>query len=190
MCPRLKIRELYFEPNPSTIGHWREKYGFYERGIDRRLVFVAESPSDSRDRSDAADFDVLGRRGWSCWDYTKKDDKFRRAREQHGFQHCLITNAVKCGVPRPSTHANLTEAGASCARTFQQPRLVDGHMSKISNWLYGGIPPSGVQGGPIAAPVDDLWGKFMPFSHHRVSAGTSHALPSWAALRGLSPKPG
>ena len=45
-CPRLGIRELFFEPNPYTLHVWQESHHFYEKGLDRRLVFLAERPVD------------------------------------------------------------------------------------------------------------------------------------------------
>ncbi len=111
-CPRLEVRELFFEPNPFTIEAWRRNHGFYVQGIDRRVVFVCESPSDRRDRNDAADFEIAGQRGWVCWNYTAQDRRFREARVRHGFQDCLVTNAVKCGRPTPSTPAELTDEEA------------------------------------------------------------------------------
>ena len=122
-CPRLEVRELFFEPNHHTLSHWR-KHGtgpFYTNGIDRRLVFVAESPSNRRPRSDAADFNVGGQRGWRCWDYTRQDANFREARERHGFQDCLITNAVKCGPLR--LPAKLTDKEASSCSQFLRAEL-------------------------------------------------------------------
>ena len=125
-CPRLAIRELYFEPNPGTRSHWFERYGFYGAGIDRRVMFVAESPSDRRHRADAADFEVNGLKGWRCWDYTAQDERFRAARQRYGFEHCLITNAVKCGLPRPSTPANLTGSEAGQATAAEGPTRPQG----------------------------------------------------------------
>lgn len=117
-CPRLRIRELYFEPNPGTMGIWRDRYGFYETGIDCRVAFVCESPSDRRARGDQPDFRAGTASGWVCWNYTSQDRRFREARVRHGFQHSLITNPVKCGLPRPSTPAKLTEEETEACSSF------------------------------------------------------------------------
>src|SRR5688572_25088462 len=74
-CRRLGVRELYFEPNPGTLQQWQERHGFYRPGLDRRVVFVAENPSDRR--SDPPDFLIGDMSGWRCWDYTSQDRRFR-----------------------------------------------------------------------------------------------------------------
>jgi len=115
-CQRLTIRELFFEPNPHTVETWQSEHRFFEKGIDRRVVFICESPSDRRDRAEGEHFEVAGQKGWICWNLTGQDRRFHRARVHHGFQHCLITNAVKCGLPKPSTPSNLTkEESENCA---------------------------------------------------------------------------
>lgn len=115
-CERLTVRELFFEPNPYTLETWRREHGFYEAGIDTRVVFVCESPSDRRSRDDDPEFEVKGQKGWTCWNYTAQDKRFREARVRHGFQHCFVTNAVKCGKPKPSTPAKLTpKEAADCS---------------------------------------------------------------------------
>lgn len=114
-CPRLEIRHLFHEPNVHTLPVWNEEHGFYQDGLDRRVIFVCESPSDRRDRTDPPHFTVDGHPGWICWNLTWQDRRFREARARHGFQNCLITNAVKCGLVRPSTPAKLThEEISSC----------------------------------------------------------------------------
>lgn len=122
-CPRLTIRELFFEPNPFTIEKWQREHGCYRQGLDRRVVFICESPSDRRHRDDPADFKVRGVKGWQCWNTTPQDARFRSARERYGFQDCLVTNAVKCGVPRPSTPANLTDEEANRCAGFLADEL-------------------------------------------------------------------
>lgn len=117
-CPRLGIRELFFEPNPGTLGLWRSQHGFYRDGIDRRIVFVCESPSDRQPPGSPGAFTVEGRHGLVCWNYTYQDDRFREVRAKYGFQHCYITNVVKCGVKKPSTPANLTEAEGQACSSF------------------------------------------------------------------------
>jgi len=120
-CPRLTIRELYFEPNRGTLQAWRDAHGFYSRGIDTRLMFVCESPSDRRDRAEPPHFDVDGQPGWICWNLTWQDARFREMRIKHGLENCLITNAVKCGLERPSTPLNLTETEiTNCADFLRQ----------------------------------------------------------------------
>lgn len=115
-CQRLKIRELYFEPNDGTLERWRKDHGFYLDGIDRRLMFICESPSDRQHRTVPPHFEVNGQPGWTCWNLTSQDARFREMRMKYGLQNCVITNAVKCGLQRPSTPANLTDVEiASCA---------------------------------------------------------------------------
>ena len=108
-CPRLAVRELFFEPNPRTLSVWQAKNGFYASGIDRRVVFVCESPSEVR-RYTPPEFVVGGVEGYRCWSgHNPKAVPFLEVRERFGLQNCLVTNAVKCGVPRPSTPSRLTE---------------------------------------------------------------------------------
>ena len=115
-CPRLKIRELFFEPNPGTLGKWQEQRQFYREGIDQRLMFVCESPSQRKDPGSDPDFAVNGQPGWICWNVTSQDARFREMRIRYGLQNCVITNSVKCGLLRPSTPANLTDVEVgSCA---------------------------------------------------------------------------
>jgi hypothetical protein len=117
-CSRLGVRSLFFEPNPQTIEVWRSQRGFYREGIDRRVVFVCESPSDRQPTGSPGAFSVEQVEGLVCWNYTAQDGKFRDIRVKHGFQHCYITNVVKCGKPRPSTPADLTEEEARACAQF------------------------------------------------------------------------
>ena len=46
-CRALRVRSFYFEPNPVTVGDWRagtDEFKAYAGPIDRRVVFVCESP--------------------------------------------------------------------------------------------------------------------------------------------------
>lgn len=120
-CPRLGVREVFFEPNPGTLGRWQSEHQFYAAGIDPRVVFVCESPSDRRARDEPAHFTIEEQRGWICWNLTSQDARFRKMRVKYGFENCLITNAVKCGLMRPSTPANLTrEEVGNCAIFLRQ----------------------------------------------------------------------
>src|SRR5712692_7315168 len=83
-CPSLTSRGYYFEPNPVTIDQWRAD-GLYNATIDRRVVFVSESPGKTRSSEDA-------KVTFRCWTNTWQDDQFRRAREKHGFLSCYLTN--------------------------------------------------------------------------------------------------
>lgn len=117
-CSRLEIRHLFHEPNEHTLPTWQREHAFYREGIDRRVVFVCESPSDRRDRTEKPHFVVDGQPGWICWNLTWQDKRFREARVRYGFENCLITNAVKCGLVRPSTPAKLTDEEISACAGF------------------------------------------------------------------------
>lgn len=115
-CTRLGVRELFFEPNPGTIAGWKQDRRLFCRGLDRRVVFIAERPSDRRPRDSAADFFAGPQRGWRCWDFTSQDERFREGRARYGFQHCLVTNVVKCGLlGKNASLRPLPEEAASCS---------------------------------------------------------------------------
>lgn len=96
-CSRLSVRARWFEPNPGTLRSWRVD-GKYLRGVDRRVVFVCESPTK---RTLGLTFDVPGVRtqGARCWggDNAFVTDDFWLVRERYGLGSTWITNVVKCG---------------------------------------------------------------------------------------------
>ncbi len=97
-CPSLKSRRYYFEPNPVSAAEWRALH-LYSGPIDRRVVFVCESPGPqfaSEDQADPA----------RCWAKTGRDRRFKIARERYGFISCYLTNTVKCGVRSGSRHCD------------------------------------------------------------------------------------
>lgn len=116
-CSHLQVRGNFFEPNPRTLTHWQgchqDKFGegFYKRGVDRRIMFVCESPSAvtpsswgtkmnecDEERWSDGDFSVAGVTGFRPWDqYTRHAALFRTFREDEGLGSCWITNVVKCG---------------------------------------------------------------------------------------------
>jgi len=103
-CSSLTSRSYYFEPNPFTAEEWQES-GVYFGKIDERVVFVCESPGPQfRSVNDA--------RPSRCWAKSRQDERFRQARESHGFTNCYITNVVKCGVRAGGRHTD--DELASC----------------------------------------------------------------------------
>jgi hypothetical protein len=52
LCSDLRFRSQYLEPNPGTIEHWREEHHFYKPDIDRRVLFLCESPKNQLPRND------------------------------------------------------------------------------------------------------------------------------------------
>jgi hypothetical protein len=90
-CPPLTSRRYYFEPNPATAAEWQAS-GLYLDDIDRRVVFVCESPGPQF----ASINDSTPSR---CWSKTGQDRRFHEAREKYGFAGCYITNSVKCRPP-------------------------------------------------------------------------------------------
>ena len=92
-CPNLNSRSYYFEPNPDTAARWADE-GRFTKGIDRRVMFVCESPGPQ-----GIDAGVNTQR---CWALTTQDARFKDVREKYGLQDCYITNIVKCGV-RPNS---------------------------------------------------------------------------------------
>jgi hypothetical protein len=117
-CARLDVREYFFEPNPATMDRWVQRNGLYRDGLDRRVVFVCESPSQVN-KAGSPDFHVEGIDGYTCWaGYNPRTAPFLEVRKQFGLENCMITNAVKCGVPRPSTPSRLTESECGACAPF------------------------------------------------------------------------
>lgn len=98
-CPSLTVRSRFHEPNVCTLATWQSTDRFYLEGIDRRVVFVCESPSKTPGPP-SPDFLVEGVGGYRCWSgyNARNTDRFTDLRRLHGFENCFITNAVKCGV--------------------------------------------------------------------------------------------
>lgn len=96
-CPELTTRALYFEPNPSTAAEWAER-SLFLRPIDRRVMFVCESPSNWTDRGESLE-------PVACWaDDGHRSRRFQSVRERFGFADCFLTNSVKCGPRRGGCH--------------------------------------------------------------------------------------
>lgn len=97
-CPRLVVRTYWFEPNPGTIDQWQREARF-SPSIDRRVVFVCESPTTHA--AGPPDFDVPAAKtsGWRCWGgyNASVTDDFWTMRTRFNLQNCWITNVVKCG---------------------------------------------------------------------------------------------
>lgn len=98
-CPDLFIRGYYFEPNPRTIGDWQRE-GRYLGEIDRRVMFVCESPGPSGKNGESG---VPER----CWVQTPRDRRFDEVRRRYGFENSYVTNTVKCGPRKGSRHSGL-----------------------------------------------------------------------------------
>ena len=95
-CPKLKTRQYYFEPNSFTISDWKRK-DLFQKTIDRRVVFVCESPGPSAPRT-------RSERVEPCFYSSPRDERFEKARREYGLENCYITNTVKCGVRSGSKH--------------------------------------------------------------------------------------
>ncbi|MFC1678655.1 uracil-DNA glycosylase family protein [Elusimicrobiota bacterium] len=96
----LRIRALYFEPNPSTATNWREgvsDFRVYSCPIDRRVAFVCESPGGQ-----VRDYDRVEPR--RCWAVTAQNREFYAMRQKYRFESCYVTNSVKCGVQAGRWH--------------------------------------------------------------------------------------
>lgn len=97
-CPQLQVRSFYFEPNPETIEAWQQD-GCYQGALDRRVVFVCESPGPSG--SGYTSIDVR-----RCFKESGRDKRFKRLRQDMGLDQCYITNTVKCGVRQGRVHTD------------------------------------------------------------------------------------
>jgi len=105
-CKELTKRPYFFEPNPETAVAWKD-LGMFTGDIDTRVVFVCESPG-SLSKSVRS---LATRR---CWANTaRRVTRFHDVRSKYGFQNCLITNAVKCGVRKGSKHSD--EEASNCS---------------------------------------------------------------------------
>jgi uracil-DNA glycosylase family 4 len=120
-CPSLRIRALYFEPNPTTIGDWRAGvHGVkaYPSTIDRRVMFVCESPGGQ-----IKDYERITppRR---CWSETSQAKRFYKMRKEYGFENCYLTNSVKCGLRRGGRHTD-TEINLCSRFLMRELKLVN-----------------------------------------------------------------
>lgn len=96
-CRKLTCRGYYFEPNSETISMWR-KEGLYTKEIDRRAIFVCESPGPSQKLSRNS---IMVAR---CWSESPRDKRFLEVRKKYELTNCYITNVVKCGVRNGNRH--------------------------------------------------------------------------------------
>jgi hypothetical protein len=127
-CEGLSCRGFYFEPNRKTIQKWQEE-GLYKKGIDRRVIFVCESPGPGS-YIDPEDIDV--KRCWSEENANPRSKgrlkRFRKLRESYGFENCYITNVVKCGPRNGSYHSQeeIKECSKFLAKELEiiQPRII------------------------------------------------------------------
>lgn len=96
-CNRLTVRARWFEPNPGTIKFWQDDDRFVH-GVDRRVVFVCESPTKKTLGKPFNVPDVVTQ-GARCWggDNAFVTDDFWQVREKYGLGSTWITNVVKCG---------------------------------------------------------------------------------------------
>lgn len=97
-CPNLSSRGYYYEPNYETISKWKQE-GLYKGFLDRRVIFVCESPGPQFTNEATS----ISR----CWARTKQDKRFLKARTEYGLHDCYITNSVKCGVRKRSRHTEI-----------------------------------------------------------------------------------
>jgi hypothetical protein len=109
-CSRLPVRTYFFEPNPGTVAAWQSETRF-SPSVDRRVVFVCESPT--KHAKGDPDFIVPGTgvSGWRCWGgyNASVTDGFWKAREAYGLGNCWITNVVKCGAGPGMGKPNIAE---------------------------------------------------------------------------------
>lgn len=138
-CGRLTIRGHYHEPNASTIEQWRAE-GLYTNGIDRRVIFVCESPSDAA-RGRPPEFFVQGVGSYRTWaGLNHRTKPFFDMRRRLGFEHCMITNTVKCGCPSGVRDKPNTVEIGNCAPFLRreieliQPAVVACLGKKAMEW--------------------------------------------------------
>ncbi len=97
-CRSLTVRPYFFEPNPETAKEWHAQ-GIFLGELDRRVMFVCESPGPSGNRAKPG---MVMR----CWAESPRDRRFQKVREKYGLQDCYITNTVKCGVRQGTRHTD------------------------------------------------------------------------------------
>lgn len=114
-CPELESRAFYFEPNAATAAAWSEA-GYFRDALDRRVVFVCESPGPSVADRTSTDAEI-------CWRQTTRDARFQRIRDEYGLASCMITNTVKCGVRGGSRHLE-EEIGACSGFIVRELNLI------------------------------------------------------------------
>jgi uracil-DNA glycosylase family 4 len=98
-CPALHVRQYYWEPNPETANEWSAE-GRYTGDLDRRAVFVCESPSAIGGGTDSADV----KRNWAPVEFRAR--RLWDALGRYGLGSSYITDAAKCGVRRGRQHSD------------------------------------------------------------------------------------
>lgn len=110
ICKDLECRVFYFEPNKDTIKKWREKQKFYKKGIDRRVIFVAERPGPTPGLipHDTTVHRIFCVENDSRPGVARKLERCHQVRKQYGLENCYLTNIVKCsrftGTDSPCVH--------------------------------------------------------------------------------------
>lgn len=136
-CPDLPIRSFYFEPNSRTAALW-QRAGLYRGKLDRRVVFVCESPGPSGREN--ASIEVQ-----RCWADSWRDKRFQEIRRQTGLHHSYITNTVKCGFRQGRRHTD--EELWACTKFLIQelellrPRVVVGVGGNAFHTLSARVLP-------------------------------------------------
>lgn len=164
-CSKLNVRQHYFEPNSKTIGEWHRENRFTGE-IDRRVMFVCESPSSSGGGKDSPT--VL--RNWAPVGPARR---FACILKEYGLDHCYITDAVKCGEREGSFHTDqeIDYCVTFLAREIEliQPLVVVGVGGNAARILRENLEPA-LNKQNALIPV------FFHITHY---SAWKHSLQSW-----------
>lgn len=166
ICKDLECRVFYFEPNKDTIKKWREKQKFYKKGIDRRVIFVAERPGPTPGLipNDTIVQRIFCVENDSRPGVARKLERCHEVRKKYGLENCYLTNIVKCskfkGTDKPSKD-EINECSKHLIREieiikpevvvavggFQYEKLrtepfkalIGDRLHKITHWAFRGI---------------------------------------------------
>ena len=154
-CSELdESRQYFFEPNSITIQDWQKYEKTFLQGIDRRVVFVCESPGGFAKGVVPANFPSDGSklyRAWATFDPNpginnsklRNNKKFKEFRDLAGLSNCHITNICKCGKipsnrkPRRHTESEIDNCSIFLKKELNiiNPSLIVAVGKKVFDYL-------------------------------------------------------
>ena len=192
-CKDLTCRAFYFEPNKYTIKKWLVEEGFYNKGIDRRVIFVCERPGPNNEVK-PNDTKV-----YSCFKVNdanqrvgvaRKLERFHDVRKKYGLENCQITNIIKCskfsGTDSPSAD-EINECSKHLIKEFKmiQPEVV----VAVGSGQYKILRRK-----PFKAFIESQGGKLHKITHYAYRGSVKELWERWnrefKELKGkISPSP-
>jgi hypothetical protein len=183
-CWRLDVRTRWFEPNPGSIDWWKAR-GDFPSGVDRRVIFVCESPTAHGGAAPQFEVPLAGGQsigGRRCWagDNAEATDGFWQMRRAYGLHHTWITNLVKCGatVSAKPRADEVRECVRFLARelTILRPAVIAivGKSDTMKMWRQARVDLSALEPVPSVIPISH-------FSYVRKPDGAAYLAKNWPA---------